>query len=97
MEKSLQFIQTTPKELQQAIIDGVKVHLEQIKKEFQPKQATEYLTRNEVKDLLKVDLSTVHNWTKRGKLRAYGLGNRVYYKRTEVEAAIKPLNSKEDL
>ena len=50
------------------------------------------LSRNEVAKLLKIDLSTVHNWTKKGKLLAHGLGNRVYYKRSEVEAAIKPLN-----
>ena len=42
--------------------------------------------------MLDVDLSTIHNWTKRGKLKAYGIAGRIYYKRSEVEMAIKPLN-----
>ena len=89
---TLQFIQTTPEQLQNAIITGVKIQLDELRKEFQPKQPTEYLTRNEVRDLLQCNLSTVHNLTKRGKLQAYGIGSRVYYKRSEVEQAIKPLS-----
>jgi hypothetical protein len=91
-KESLQFISITPEQLQTAILEGVKVQIEQLKKDFQPKEPTEYLTRNEVKDLLHVDLSTVHNYTKQGKLRAYSIGNRVYYKRHEVEQSLKPLN-----
>ncbi len=84
----IQFIQLTPEELQNEIIQGVKKELDQIKKDFQPKNPTQYLTRSEVADMLKIDLSTVHNWTKRGKLVSYGIGSRVYYKRAEVEAAL---------
>jgi excisionase family DNA binding protein len=90
--ENIQFIQITPEEQEDRIFKRVKAELEELKKDFQPKQPPEFLTRNEVRDLLKVDLSTVHNWTKRGKLKAYGIGNRVYYRRDEVEAAIKPLN-----
>jgi len=78
--------------LQEAILKGIKAEIDILKKEFQPKEPTEYMTREEVRDLLNIDLSTVHNWTKRGKLKAYGIGNRVYFKRKEVEQAIKPLN-----
>jgi excisionase family DNA binding protein len=88
---TIQLIQITPDELQEAIISGVRAEVEKLKADFQPKQPTEFMTRNEVRDLLNVDLSTVHNWTKRGKLKAYGLGGRLYYKRAEVEEAIKPL------
>ncbi len=90
--EQLQFISVTPEQLQNAIIAGVKIQIDQLKKEFQPKEPTVYLTRNEVKKLLNVDLSTVHNWTKKGKLKSYGIGSRVYYKRHEVEQSIKPLN-----
>jgi excisionase family DNA binding protein len=61
----------------------------------QPPEAhppTEYLTRQELKDLLKVDLSTIHNWTKKGKINAYGIGNRVYFKRSEVDAMLVKIN-----
>ncbi|HOZ29586.1 MAG TPA: helix-turn-helix domain-containing protein [Bacteroidales bacterium] len=91
MSTQIQIIQN-PEELQNAILNGVKELISQLKSEYQPKEPTEYLTRNEVRELLKVDLSTVHNWTKRGKLRAYGLGNRVYYKRSEIEQSLICIN-----
>lgn len=90
--QQISVISVTPEQLQNAILEGVKVQIEQLKKEYQPKESTQYLTRNEVKELLNVDLSTIHNWVKRGKLRAYGIGSRVYFKRHEVEQSIKPLN-----
>lgn len=92
MTQKLLLVEITPEQLQEAILNGVKIQFEELKKEFQPKEPCEFLTRNEVKDLLKIDLSSVWSYTKKGKLKAYGIGNRVFYKRTEVEAAIKPLN-----
>lgn len=86
--ETIQFIQTSPEQVTDVILQGFKSEIEKLKKDFQPKEPTEYLTRNELKDLLKCDLSTIHNWTVKGKLKAYGIGNRVYYKRDEVEKAI---------
>ncbi len=88
MQNSILLQNVTPEQLQNEIIKGVKNELEQLKKDFQPKQPSEYLTRNEVAEMLKIDLSSVHNWTKKGKLKAYGIGGRVYYKRDEVENSI---------
>lgn len=87
----VQLIQITPEQLQAAILDGVQNQINELKKSFEPKQPTEYLTRNEVAKMLQIDLSTLHNWSKKGKLTAYGIGARVYYKRAEVENAIVKL------
>jgi hypothetical protein len=89
--KRVQFIESSPEELEDRIYFRLKSEIEILKKEFQPKEPVEFLTRNEVRSLLKVDLSTIHNWTKKGKLKSYGISGRVYYKRSEVEQAIKPL------
>lgn len=88
MSKNIQFIQVTPEQLQNAIIEGIKTQLEDLKKHLQPKEPTKYLTRNDVAEMLSVDLSTVHNYTKRKILQAYQIGSRVYYKRIEVENSI---------
>ena len=48
----------------------------------------ELLTRTETVGLLKINLTTLWNWTKKGKLTAYGIGNRVYYKRGEIMKAL---------
>lgn len=73
------------------VVNEITKQLSEIKKSFEPKSPTVYLTRTEVADLLKCDLSTVHNWTKKGKLVKHCIGNRAYYKRSEVEGAIKEI------
>lgn len=88
---TLQFIQVTPEQLQDAIIQGVKIQLQELRNHFQPKEPTEYLTRNEVAELLKINLSSVHNWTKKGILTSYQIGGRVYYKRSEIDNSIDEL------
>ncbi len=87
-----QLIEITPEEFKTAILEGVRKELGEIKKDFQPKKPTEYLTREETAGLLKINLSTLFNWTKKGKLNAYGIGSRVYYKREEVEKALVKIN-----
>ena len=72
-------------------IEYIKNEIANIKKSF-PKEPTEFLTRQEVSSLLKIDLSSVHNWTKKKILQSYQIGGRVYYKRSEVENAIIKLN-----
>ena len=90
--KQIQFIQVTPEQLQCAILEGVKRQLQELKENFQPKQPTEYLTRLQVSEMLQVDLSTVHNWSKRKILFPKQIGGRIYFKRSEVEKAIVELN-----
>lgn len=75
-----------------SLFNGIQKQLKEIKENFEPKLPTEYLTRAEVAELLKCDLSTIHNWTKKGKLIPYGIGNRVYYKRKEIESVLTSLN-----
>ena len=66
----------------------IRNQLNELKNSFEPKTPTEWLTRNDVAEMLKCDISTVHNWTKKGKLKKYCIGDRTYYKRLEVESAL---------
>lgn len=52
----------------------------------------ELLTRTETAKILKVELTTLWSWTKKGKITAYGIGNRVYYKRGEIMKSLIILN-----
>lgn len=74
-----------------AEVSIIRSQLEELKSNFEPKIPTEYLTRSEVAKLLKCDLSTIHNWTAKGKLIKYCLGNRAYYKRSQIEEAVKAI------
>lgn len=88
---TVQFVHTTPEQLYIGVKEIVKNEFEELKLQFQPKKPTELLTRQEVADLFKIDLSTLWHWTKKNKFKSYGIGNRVYYKRSEVENSIVEL------
>lgn len=92
MSATVQFIQYTPEQLQTEISNGVKVQLQEFLKHFKPVQPAEYLTRQTVAKMFDVDLSTIHNWCKSGKLKPLGIGSRVYFLRTDIEACLIPLN-----
>jgi excisionase family DNA binding protein len=89
MAKQVQFIDTTPSELimelKAALIPELR---EQLSQDFQPKLPTEYLTRKDVCNLLQIDLSTLHRWRKDGYISSYGFGNRIYFKRSEIDCLI---------
>jgi predicted DNA-binding transcriptional regulator AlpA len=90
--QTVQFISTTPDQLQSEINAGVKIILEDFLKNFKPKQPNEYLTRRQVADMFGVDISTIHNWCKSKRINPLGIGSRVYFLRSEVEASLIPLN-----
>ena len=48
----------------------------------------ELLTRDEACKLLKVDLSTLWRWTNQGKITAYGIGSRRFYKKEELLSSL---------
>ncbi|MEI6190577.1 MAG: helix-turn-helix domain-containing protein [Chitinophagia bacterium] len=70
--------------------DDIEKQITDLKKSLQPKSVEDYLTRNEAADMLKCDVSTIHNWTKKKKLIAHKIGNRVYYKRSQIESVMIP-------
>ncbi|GAA0735922.1 helix-turn-helix domain-containing protein [Gaetbulibacter jejuensis] len=72
-------------------IRSLKEKIQNIEKNLQPKEPSVYLSRNEVAEMLSVDLSTIHNWTKKGILTAFQIGGRIFYKRSNIEAAIQKL------
>lgn len=52
----------------------------------------DFITRAEICKMLSITKVTLWKHTKSGKLKSYGIGNRVMYKRSEVLEAVKPLN-----
>ena len=85
----IQFIQITHAELKELIRETIRREFIEFAKDFQPKEPTEYLTRREVQKMLNINMGTLDNWTKQGKLKAYRIGARVYYKRHEVDEALE--------
>lgn len=89
--KQVQFIGTTPEETNQPVIDEIRAGFEKLYQEFQPKHREEYVSLDDAAKRLGVDKSTLHNWRKRGVIKGYQLGYRVYLKWSEVESSMEPL------
>ena len=85
-------ISLTIDDLQTLIIDCVNTCLKINKQEQNTtEKSDELLTREEVLDLLQIDSSTLWRYQNDGKIKAYGIGNRRYYKKAEIIDALKPL------
>lgn len=92
--ETMQFIAYTPQQLEEVIFKTVKELFETYFKSIKPKQPDEFLSRKEVAQLLKVDLSTVSNWKKAGKLKPLGFGGRVYYLKSDIIESLQPVKVK---
>ena len=85
----LQNLNTT--DLTQLIKDGVKSQLEDFKETLNTQNPDELLTREQTCKMLQIDSSTLWHWTNKGKVKAYGIGNRRYYKKAELLESLQPL------
>lgn len=89
----IKIVQSTPSELQELIELSVKSQLDEIKKNLsENNQNDKILSKDETAKFLKIDLSTLYRWTKKGKIKAFGIGNRVYYSMSDIMKALIPLN-----
>lgn len=95
MEKQITLIDNETANALFAKID----HLTQLVSELKPKEQeqpkeSKYMTRQEVADLFGITLATVHQWTVNSILLAYRVSNRIYYKRSEIEATYQRKTSR---
>lgn len=75
----------SPDELIEKILNGVKMQMEQFKKEISSTEKTEFLSRDETAKMLSISLFCVHDWVKKGILKPLKMGNRTYFERKEIE------------
>lgn len=79
-------------ELKEAILQEVRAELKILTKNLQPARPSEYVTRQEARNILKVSLVTISDWSKKGILKPYRLGNLIRYKRAELDQALININ-----
>jgi len=78
-------------QLAKLINESVKSQFADFKKGFNGFESDELLTREQTCKLLQIDQSTLYHWTKKGKVTAYGIANRRYYKKSELLNSLQPL------
>ncbi len=92
--KMTQVFGVSPEELRDSILIDVRAEIKSLALNFQPIIPTEYLTRQETAEILKVSLVTLSDWNKKKILNPYRLGNLIRYKRSEIELALISINPK---
>jgi hypothetical protein len=92
MENAIMLHNLAPNDLEELIRKVVIEQLEAFRKNTSTENPDELLTRAEACLLLKISLTSLWNWTKKGKIIAYGIGNRVFYKRAELMESLTRIN-----
>jgi len=91
MVKTILLENLNAESLKAIIEDGIKSQLKNFKREISTHDPDELLTRDETCKFLQIDSSTLWHWTNKGKVIAYGIGNRRYYKKSELLKSLIPL------
>lgn len=56
------------------------------------RETNELIGRKEACSILHCNLTTLHKHTKSGRLKSYGIGNRILYKKAEILESVQPIN-----
>ena len=93
---TIQMIQVTPNELANLISESVRTQIQELvnaSTKEQPKTENDLLSRKETADFFKVSVVSIHTWMKDGIIKPYKIGNRTYFKKSELLNALVPLVS----
>ena len=87
--------QLTPQDLKQLIKEVIQEELASYEESLSNTEVDRLNSREKTaKDILDVDLSTLHRWTQQGKIKAHAIGNRIYYKDSSIEEALVEIKPK---
>ena len=87
--KSIQMIEISVEELSTLIKESIRIEIQKFQEDIKTKD--ELLTREQTAQFLQVDLSTLHHWTVKGKIKALKLGKRVYFTKKSILESFEPL------
>jgi hypothetical protein len=83
--QTIQLLNITTNDLTNLIKEGIKSELTELKKTLNPESLeSPHLTRRQTAEFFGVSLNCINDWTRKGILRAYKVGQRTYYKRSEL-------------
>ncbi len=84
-QKILQIQDVTADQLRELVSGAVKSELSSLRAQLTQQEAKDkLLSPDEVCELLGISKVSLWSWTKSGKLTAYGIGAKRYYKESEI-------------
>ena len=87
MIKTIQIQGITAADFKEMLAEAVRTELNDLRKvllQNQPDNTSDLLTPEEVCQLLGISKVTLWNYTKQEKFKLYGIGQKRYYKRSEI-------------
>lgn len=88
---SAPFIEQLKTEISEDVFNKISCLLEKVQT---PAPQTEFITRKQTAQILRVSLPTVNDWTKTGKIKGYRIGSRIRYKRNEIENSLSQIKTR---
>ncbi|MFN4762707.1 helix-turn-helix domain-containing protein [Gillisia sp. Q332] len=93
VKKVIQF-NVDPEDFKNEILSGVAKQLKNFSRNFKPRDPTIWIGRKEAAEILGVTYSTLLVWNKKGILHPFKVGNRVRYRREDIEQLLLQSNKK---
>ncbi len=93
--QQIQLFQVTPNELAYLISESVKTQIQELvnaTNKEQTKDENDLLSRKETAEFFKVSLVSIHAWMKDGIIKPYKVGNRTYFKKSELINVVESSN-----
>lgn len=92
MHNSIILQNLTQEELEQIIDSKLEEQFAKLAKHLKNKSdGEELMTREQACEFLSINSSTLWHWSNKGKVQAYAIGARRYYKKSELLKSIKPV------
>lgn len=86
--------QLSPEDLKTLFKELLEKEISPLKDASAKKSVDPLFSRQEASRRLKIDLSTLHRWTRQGKISAHSIGARVYFKESSIQDALVKVESK---
>ena len=91
--QQLQITQLSAEDLKELLLST----LDSFKEQNAKSNVDIFYTREETANRFKIDLSTLHRWTKSGKIIPHAIGARIYYKESSIQQALIKLDPNQNI
>jgi hypothetical protein len=91
--QQLQITQLSTEDLKELLLST----LDSFKEQNAKSNVDIFYTREETANRFKIDLSTLHRWTKSGKIIPHAIGARIYYKESSIQQALIKLDPNKNI
>lgn len=88
----INFFETSPEQLVELFDKQLETRFKAFKKDLHNKEAQDdLLTREQAANLLQIHETTLWHWQRKGRVTAYSIAGKRYYKRSEILASLTEL------